>query len=64
MWLKAAKFAPLPAGVEKDASVAEVRAVFLAEALETGRVPNLKPDAWAFVGYQIAYEAHHRGQMT
>jgi uncharacterized damage-inducible protein DinB len=74
MWLKAVKFAPLPEPVEKDAAVAEMKAAletsaaamstFLAGALETGRVPNFKPDAWAFVGYLIAHEAHHRGQMT
>jgi uncharacterized damage-inducible protein DinB len=74
MWLKAAKFEPLPEALEKDASVAETKAAleasaavmaeFLRGALETGRVPNFKPDAWAFVSYLIAHEAHHRGQMT
>jgi uncharacterized damage-inducible protein DinB len=74
MWLKAVKIDPLPDPVEKDASIAEVKTAleasaaalteFLRTALETGRVPNFKPDAWAFVGYLIAHEAHHRGQMT
>jgi uncharacterized damage-inducible protein DinB len=74
MWLKAAKVAPLPDPLDKNASVAEVRTAlvgsaavmetFLQTALETGRVPNFKPDAWAFVSYLIAHEAHHRGQMT
>jgi len=74
MWLKAAKVVPLPDPVEKDASIAEVKAAleasaaalteFLRTALETGRVPNFKPDAWAFVGYLISHESHHRGQMT
>jgi uncharacterized damage-inducible protein DinB len=74
MWLKAAKVAPLPEALEKDAGIAEAKAAleasaaamtdFLKGALESGRVPNFKPDAWAFVGYLIAHEAHHRGQMT
>jgi uncharacterized damage-inducible protein DinB len=74
MWLKAAKVTPLPDSLEKDASVSEVRSAveasaavlheFLKIALESGRVPNFKPDAWAFVSYLIAHEAHHRGQMT
>ena len=74
MWLKAAKVTPLPESLEKDASIGEVRSAleasaavldeFLKIALESGRVPNFKPDAWAFVSYLIAHEAHHRGQMT
>jgi uncharacterized damage-inducible protein DinB len=74
MWLKAAKVSPLPENMEKDATVDEVRTAleasatvmteFLKTALETCRVPNFKPDAWAFVHYLIAHEAHHRGQMT
>ena len=74
MWLKACKFTPLPEKLERDASIAEVKAgleasaaameQFLAGALKSGRVPNFKPDAWAFVAYLIAHEAHHRGQMT
>ncbi len=27
------------------------------------RISGFKPDAWAFVSYLIAHEAHHRGQM-
>jgi len=29
-----------------------------------GRVPNFKPDVVAFVGYLIAHDAHHRGQIS
>ena len=29
-----------------------------------GRIKNFKPDATAFVGYLIAHEAHHRGQIS
>jgi len=74
MWLKAAKVAELPQQLEKTASIEEtkmgldasaaVMTEFLRGALESGRVPNFKPDAWAFVSYLIAHEAHHRGQMT
>ncbi len=74
MWLKAAKVEALPAKLDPDASIDEAKVAliesaaamqaFLKPALETGRVPNFKPDAWSFVGYLIAHEAHHRGQMT
>jgi uncharacterized damage-inducible protein DinB len=74
MWLKAAKVDTLPEALEKGAGIEETKAAleasaaamtaFLEKALPTGRVPNFKPDAWAFVGYLIAHEAHHRGQMT
>jgi uncharacterized damage-inducible protein DinB len=73
MWLDAAKFAPLPAKLDKEASVSEVKAAleasaaamteFLAGALVKGKVSNFKPDAWAFVAYLIAHGANHRGQM-
>ncbi len=71
MWLKAAKVDPLPAPLEKGASIGEAKAalvasaatleIFLKAALVSGRVPNFKPDAWAFVAYLIAHEAHHLG---
>jgi uncharacterized damage-inducible protein DinB len=75
MWLKAAGVKLLPAALEKTATIAEAKAALeesaeaLHERLSTalhgdGRIPSFKPDAWAFVGYLIAHEAHHRGQMT
>jgi uncharacterized damage-inducible protein DinB len=74
MWLKAAKVENLPDPLEKEVSIEEAKAAleesgaammaFLRGALETGKVPNFKPDAWAFAAYLIAHEAHHRGQMT
>jgi len=74
MWLKAAKVPDLPAPLEMTATVSEAKtalersagamAEFLKGALAKGRVPGFKPDAWAFVAYLIAHEAHHRGQMT
>ncbi len=76
MWLKATEkdAPPLPAKLEKSSiTIAETRAA-LAESyqriakvirngLETGTVRGFKPDAGAFLGYSIAHEAHHRGQV-
>src|SRR5664279_2500158 len=75
MWLKAASGAALPMPLEKDScSIAQTHkaleesALAVRKMLETalnggGRVKNFKPDATAFVGYLIAHEAHHRGQI-
>jgi len=74
MWLKAAGVKTLPAPLDKEASVSEAKkalptsAAALSELLSKAlrgdaRVPGFKPDAWAFVAYLIAHEAHHRGQM-
>ena len=77
MWLKAA--APdLLAGlekVEKAASAPHLEAALAASAgaieeLVTrslaggGKVKGFKPHVHAFVGYLIAHEAHHRGQIA
>jgi len=74
MWLKAAKIPGLPEPMEKEATLSESKAAieasaaimgsFLQAALTSGRVPNFKPDAWAFAAYLIAHEAHHRGQIS
>ena len=75
MWLKAAGVKALPMALEKTATVAAAKAALeesaaalidrLGKALNgDGRMPSFKPDAWAFVGYLIAHEAHHRGQMV
>ena len=75
MWLKAAGVKTLPEPLEKTATVAQAKTALdaSAAALEErlskalhgdGRMPSFKPDAWAFVGYLIAHEAHHRGQMV
>ncbi len=77
MWLTAAdKTAKIPAKLDPEkATRAKVRAalkasaaaiqLLLTKALEdpTGRIPNLKPDVVHFVGYLIAHDAHHRGQI-
>ena len=74
LWLKAAGVKQMPAALEKTASITEARTALeasaaamhdlLAKALNgNGKIPGFKPDAWAFVAYLIAHEAHHRGQM-
>jgi len=78
MWLKEAG-PELLAGLEKvegttgthehlsaafEASGNAIEAL-LRSSLETGgRVRGFKPHAVAFMGYLIAHEAHHRGQLT
>lgn len=78
MWLGAAdKTAKLPAKLDLDkATRTQVQAALtisaaaieglLSKALEdpSGRVPNFKPDVVHFVGYMIAHDSHHRGQMA
>lgn len=45
---------------------AEAIRALLEKALNdpAGRVPHFKPDAVAFVGYLIAHDSHHRGQIA
>jgi uncharacterized damage-inducible protein DinB len=74
MWLKATGVKALPEPLEKTASIADAKKALSASAaamhamLEPkfkgdGRISGFKPDAWAFVSYLIAHEAHHRGQI-
>jgi len=35
----------------------------LTKGFETGKIRGFKPHAQAFLGYMIAHEAHHRGQI-
>lgn len=43
----------------------EAMAALLAEALQPGgKVKGFKPHPTAFLGYLIAHEAHHRGQIV
>jgi uncharacterized damage-inducible protein DinB len=78
MWLAAAdKSAKLPAKLDGEkVSPEEVAESLTKSALAirkliemgltdpAGRVPNFKPDVVAFVGYLIAHDAHHRGQIA
>ncbi len=78
MWLKAA--APdLLAGLDKlekdnvgavalakalKASQAAITALVTGSLATGGKVKGFKPHVHAFVGYLIAHEAHHRGQIA
>ncbi len=76
MWLKAVKAQEVPAQLDRT-SVTPGQAV---RALESsrhalsvvisraptgdGRVKGFRPDVASFLGYLIAHDAHHRGQIT
>lgn len=78
MWLKSARPELLEglAKLEGDAfakedlvaaltASGEAIATLLAEALQPGgKVKGFKPHPTAFLGYLIAHEAHHRGQIV
>jgi uncharacterized damage-inducible protein DinB len=76
MWLKAAKAEMIPEQLDR-ASVTPAQAVKALEssrdALRTligralasdGRIKGFRPDVAGFLGYLIAHDAHHRGQIT
>ena len=75
MWLKAAKASDIPAQLERDkvtpaqaAKGLEQSRAALAEVIKAavdgdGRVKGFRPDVAGFVGYLIAHDAHHRGQI-
>jgi uncharacterized damage-inducible protein DinB len=77
MWLVvAAKDKPAPEKLDrKTVTIEQARAALAASAnamlelLRTslasgGHVPNFKPDVVGFLGYLVAHEAHHRGQIA
>ncbi|HYE54165.1 MAG TPA: DinB family protein, partial [Chitinophagaceae bacterium] len=41
-----------------------VIAELLKRGLETGKIKGFKPSPEAFLGYMIAHESHHRGQIV
>jgi uncharacterized damage-inducible protein DinB len=72
MWMKAAGVKTLPEPLEKTATVAEAKRALQTSSAAvhawlqpilkgTAKISGFKPDAWAFVSYLIAHEAHHRG---
>jgi uncharacterized damage-inducible protein DinB len=74
LWLKAGETLSVPAALERTASIPEAKMALKASAEAVrdwlspilagdARISGFKPDAWAFVAYLIAHEAHHRGQM-
>ncbi len=75
MWLKAAKgkvpeqldrFTATPAQAKKalESSRAALREVLQVSLASDGRVKGFRPDVAGFVGYLIAHDAHHRGQIA
>jgi uncharacterized damage-inducible protein DinB len=76
MWLKAAKAEDIPAQLDRatvtpsqamhalEAS-REALCVVMSSALKSdGRIRSFRPDVAGFLGYLIAHDAHHRGQIT
>jgi uncharacterized damage-inducible protein DinB len=74
MWMQAAKAKAVPAEIDKAGTIAlakkglETSGAAVIEWLEPilkgdAKISGFKPDAWAFAGYLIAHEAHHRGQI-
>lgn len=77
MWLKAADPGLMKGidKIEKDNKITKklLTAAFtksstaiaklLAAGLETGKIKGFKPHPQAFLGYMLAHEAHHRGQI-
>ncbi len=75
MWLKAAKVEHIPAQLDRHTVTREQALAGLAESRDgilrllgsalatTGKVKNSPPDAAHFLAYQIAHDAHHRGQI-
>jgi uncharacterized damage-inducible protein DinB len=76
MWLKAAKAEEIPEQLDR-ASVTPTQALrgfensryalslVISRALNgDGRIRSFRPDVAGFVGYLIAHDAHHRGQIA
>jgi len=75
MWLKAAKSTDIPeqldrttvtpaqAGKGLEQSRAALSAVIKSALDGDGRVKGFRPDVAGFLGYLIAHDAHHRGQI-
>lgn len=77
MWLKAAakgskipgqldkaKVTPAQAAKAFDQSYSALAAVVRAAVGGDGRIKGFRPDVAGFVGYLIAHDAHHRGQVA
>ena len=75
MWLKATK-GKVPAQLDKasvtpaqartalEESRSALRELIEAAVNSDGRIKGFRPDVAGFVGYLIAHDAHHRGQVT
>jgi len=76
MWLKGAKANDIPAQLDRAtvtpaqaakgmaSSCEALRALISTSLNSDGRVRNFRPDVAGFIGYLIAHDAHHRGQVT
>jgi len=76
MWLKAVKAEEIPDQLDRttvtrsEASRAlensrHALSVVISRALTgDGRIKGFRPDVAGFLGYLIAHDAHHRGQIT
>jgi len=76
MWLKASKAEQIPAQLDRTTvtSAQAMRAlehsrhalsVIISQALTgSGRIRGFRPDVAGFLGYLIAHDAHHRGQIA
>jgi uncharacterized damage-inducible protein DinB len=77
MWLKAtAKGSKIPEQLDRtsvtpaqatkalEQSRAALRAVLQSALENDGRVKGFRPDVAGFLGYLIAHDAHHRGQIS
>jgi uncharacterized damage-inducible protein DinB len=76
MWLKAVKAEEVPAQLDRGSvtpaqairaleSSRHALSVVISRALaRDGRVKGFRPDVASFLGYLIAHDAHHRGQIT
>lgn len=76
MWLKAAGAEEIPPQLERstvtpaealralESSWEALSAVISNAMAGNGRIKNFRPDVAGFLGYLIAHDAHHRGQIT
>lgn len=76
MWLKSAKAATIPEQLDRhtvdletakiglDQSFQALKEVIASALAADGRIRGFKPDVVGFVGYLIAHDAHHRGQVA
>ncbi len=75
MWLKATKgkipdqldrhtVTPAQAGNALEQSRAALKEVLRSSLNSDGRIRGFRPDVAAFLGYLIAHDSHHRGQIA
>jgi uncharacterized damage-inducible protein DinB len=76
MWLKTAKAEEVPEPLDRGTitptqalrgleSSRHALSVVIIRAIESdGRIRSFRPDAAGFIGYLIAHDAHHRGQIA